>query len=187
MVIKSLMSNLCLVKENRSRLIIGAVTLAADPSRYDVVHSSGWVRGNWIKGGKGVQVFLLVVSSEQCQLFPGRNMLPQQTRESSTSLSACCLICLRFCIIWSLFRCCCSLLWKMFWANNTQQMNYSFYSFTSTWKFFTATFHALFCCFLCFKYCSIAIGLVYVQVLDLPAYISCALFIRPPAHLHDRF
>lgn len=79
MAIKGLMSNLSLVKEDRSGLSIGAVTLAAAPSRYVVVRGTGWDTGNGIKGEEAVQAFIT-----GCQLWT-MSTFPEQGLAASTT------------------------------------------------------------------------------------------------------
>lgn len=99
----------------------------------------------------------------------------------------CFLICLRFCIIWSLFHWCCSSLWNMFWANNSQRMNYN--SFLQ----FYIHFRVLHCNISSFiLLLNITVELLLALFMFrygryFLALISCALFIRPSAHLRDRY
>lgn len=89
MAIKGLTSNLSSVRENRSRLIIGAVTLAAGLGRYVVVHGCGSDRGNGDKRWGGRTGFLTGCQSwTMSSFFPSRRSLPRRPTVSSTSLAA---------------------------------------------------------------------------------------------------
>lgn len=89
MAIKGLTSNLSSVRENRSRLIIGAVTLAAGLGRYVVVRGCGSDRGNGDKRWGGCTGFLTGCQSRtMSSFFLSRRPLPRRPTVSSTSLAA---------------------------------------------------------------------------------------------------
>lgn len=103
MAIKGPMSNLPLVKRNAFRPIIRAVTWAAGLGRL-VVRGSGWDGGNRIRGEDGVQPLSPVVTCERCRLYPAPARCHDNWRYQPLHSALCFLICLKFCIIWSLFH-----------------------------------------------------------------------------------
>lgn len=136
MAIKGLTSNLSSVRENRSRLIIGAVTLAAGLGRYVVVHGCGSDRGNGDKRWGGRTGFLTGCQSWTMSSFFPEQALAATTADSIIHFTRCCVFLSAqnsasseaFSTLWFPVLCCSTSRKKAYRADKSQVMNYNFYS-----------------------------------------------------------